>query len=46
MHLKVVRAFVESVLRYGLPAEYNAVIVKVRICLPIDHEAQADCALD
>ncbi len=28
-HLKVVRVFVESVLRYGLPAEYSAIVVKV-----------------
>ncbi|KDN52250.1 ATPase, V1 complex, subunit C [Tilletiaria anomala UBC 951] len=28
MHLKVVRAFVESVLRYGLPADYFAVAMK------------------
>lgn len=29
-HLKVIRSFVESVLRYGLPAEYFGVAVKVR----------------
>ncbi|GHJ84312.1 hypothetical protein NliqN6_0714 [Naganishia liquefaciens] len=28
VHLKAVRVFVESVLRYGLPAEYSGVIVK------------------
>lgn len=28
VHLKVVNAFVESVLRYGLPARYTALIVK------------------
>ncbi|GAA5851720.1 hypothetical protein JCM3766R1_005684, partial [Sporobolomyces carnicolor] len=28
VHLKVVRAYVESVLRYGLPASYFAAIVK------------------
>lgn len=28
MHLKVIRTFVESVLRYGLPAEYFGVVVK------------------
>ncbi len=28
-HLKVVRVFVESVLRYGLPTEYSAIVVKV-----------------
>ena len=30
VHLKVVNAFTESVLRYGLPARYTALIVKVR----------------
>lgn len=30
VHLRVVRAYVESVLRYGLPADYYAVVVKVR----------------
>ena len=29
VHLKVVRVFVESVLRYGLPAHYVGVVVKV-----------------
>ena len=28
-HLKTVRLFVESALRYGLPAEYAGVIIKV-----------------
>ncbi|KAJ9112352.1 hypothetical protein QFC19_000772 [Naganishia cerealis] len=28
VHLKAVRVFVESVLRYGLPAEYSGVVVK------------------
>lgn len=31
VHLKVVRAFVESVLRYGLPANYFAVFIKVSL---------------
>lgn len=30
IHLKVVRAFVECVLRYGLPAHYFLAFVKVR----------------
>lgn len=30
VHLKVVRLFVESVLRYGLPANYIGIVVKVR----------------
>lgn len=30
MHLKVLRLFVESVLRYGLPAGYAGLLVKVR----------------
>ena len=34
IHLKVVRLFVESVLRYGLPAEYVGVVIKVRIRIP------------
>lgn len=29
-HLKVIRSFTESVLRYGLPAEYFGIAVKVR----------------
>lgn len=31
VHLKVVRLFVESVLRYGLPALYTGIIVKVSL---------------
>lgn len=36
-HLKVIRSFTESVLRYGLPAEYFGVAVKVStiIALPL-----------
>jgi hypothetical protein len=33
-HLKTVRLFVESALRYGLPAEYAGVIVKVGLPVP------------
>ena len=33
IHLKVVRAFVECVLRYGLPAHYFFAFVKVRLLL-------------
>ncbi len=29
VHLKVIRLFVESVLRYGLPADYIGIVVKV-----------------
>lgn len=29
MHLKVLRLFVESVLRYGLPANYTGLVIKV-----------------
>lgn len=29
VHLKVVRLYVESVLRYGLPAEYSAIVLQV-----------------
>ena len=31
MHLKVIRLFVESVLRYGLPANYIGITVLVRL---------------
>lgn len=31
VHLKVVRLYVESVLRYGLPANYVGIIIKVRL---------------
>jgi len=31
VHLKVIRLFVESVLRYGLPADYIGMVVKVSI---------------
>ena len=29
VHLKVIRLFVESVLRFGLPANYTGLIIKV-----------------
>ena len=29
MHMKVIRVFVESVLRYGLPVDFTAVLYKV-----------------
>lgn len=29
MHVKVIRVFVESVLRYGLPVDFTAVLYKV-----------------
>jgi len=32
VHLKVIRLFVESVLRYGLPAEYIGIVVEVSSC--------------
>lgn len=35
VHLKVVRAYVESVLRYGLPAAYFGAVIKVRLVLPL-----------
>ena len=31
VHLKVLHSFVESVLRYGLPANYTGFVVKVSI---------------
>jgi hypothetical protein len=33
VHLKVVRLFVESVLRYGLPANYVGLAIKVHVTL-------------
>jgi hypothetical protein len=33
VHLKVIRLFVESVLRYGLPAEYIGIIVEVSLSI-------------
>jgi V-type H+-transporting ATPase subunit C len=35
-HLKTVRLFIESALRYGLPAEYAGVIIKVSHPLGLD----------
>ena len=31
VHIKVIRLFVESVLRYGLPANYTGLVIKVLI---------------
>lgn len=36
VHLKIVRLFVESVLRYGLPANYVGLVIKV--CNPESNE--------
>ena len=33
MHLKIIRLFVESVLRYGLPAEYIGIVVEVSMSI-------------
>lgn len=41
VHLKVVRAYVESVLRYGLPAAYFAAVVKVRRLHPASSRSSA-----
>lgn len=35
VHLKVLRLFVESVLRYGLPANYVGLVIKVRFGLDL-----------
>lgn len=35
VHFRVVRAFVESVLRYGLPADYFFCVIKVRCPSPL-----------
>jgi len=47
-HLKVIRSFVESVLRYGLPAEYFGIAVKVRkktarVCESMHHLCLMSC---
>lgn len=30
MHLKVIRLFIESILRYGLPPDFQTILVKAR----------------
>jgi V-type H+-transporting ATPase subunit C len=42
MHIKVIRIFVESVLRYGLPVDFTAVLYKVHP----HKDAQIVAALD
>merc|ERR1712161_51968 len=42
MHIKVIRVFVESVLRYGLPVDFTAVLYKVGT----DKETKMVAALD
>lgn len=47
VHLKVIRLFVESVLRYGLPANYTGLAVKVSSSsvsanTGLDHPCQPD----
>jgi V-type H+-transporting ATPase subunit C len=42
MHIKVIRVFVESVLRYGLPVDFTAVLYKV----DFGREAELTSALD
>lgn len=32
LHLKAIRTFVESILRYGLPPDFQPIVVKVQIC--------------
>lgn len=44
VHLKVARLFVESVLRYGLPAQYIGIVVKVsQLSRQADCTHSADC---
>lgn len=42
VHLKVVRLFVESVLRYGLPANYVGIVVKVPPPFPFSRNWPTD----
>jgi V-type H+-transporting ATPase subunit C len=42
MHIKVIRVFVESVLRYGLPVDFTAVLYKC----PYEKETDLVDALD
>lgn len=39
VHLKIVRAYIESVLRYGLPANYFGTILKVRPLSPFSQHS-------
>lgn len=45
MHIKVIRVFVESVLRYGLPVDFTAVLYKVHPGKDIDLKRALDKAL-
>ena len=45
MHIKVIRVFVESVLRYGLPVDFTAVLYKVHSGKEQDLTAALDKAL-
>jgi V-type H+-transporting ATPase subunit C len=45
MHIKVIRVFVESVLRYGLPVDFTAVLYKVHSGKDIDLTRGLDKAL-
>ena len=45
MHIKVIRVFVESVLRYGLPVDFTAVLYKVQNNKEIELTAALDKAL-
>jgi V-type H+-transporting ATPase subunit C len=45
MHIMVIRVFVESVLRYGLPVDFTAVLYKVHSGKELDLTASLDKAL-
>jgi V-type H+-transporting ATPase subunit C len=45
MHIKVIRVFVESVLRYGLPVDFTAVLYKVKDGKDVDLTKALDGAL-
>jgi hypothetical protein len=44
VHLKLIRLFVESVLRYGLPANYTGIILKVRLAPDLTYSELTDLA--
>ena len=42
VHLKIVRTFVESILRYGLPTHYFSCIIKVRLITSLLYDLSID----
>lgn len=41
--MKILRIFVESVLRYGLPANFSAFVLKARRTAPREYSARRPC---